>query len=52
MATLPDAPLIRLQGVGMTYPGASGPVGALRDVDLAVARGEMLAIVGPSGCGK
>ena len=36
----------------MTYPGASGPVEALRDVDLAVARGEMLAIVGPSGCGK
>src|SRR6185437_10273280 len=52
VATLPDAPLIRLQGVGMTYPGASGPVEALRDVDLAVARGEMLAIVGPSGCGK
>ena len=36
----------------MTYPGAAGPVEALRDVELAVARGEMLAIVGPSGCGK
>ena len=36
----------------MTYPAASGPVEALRDMDLAVARGELVAIVGPSGCGK
>jgi NitT/TauT family transport system ATP-binding protein len=44
--------LIRLDGVGMTYPTASGMVEALRDVDLAVGRGELVAIVGPSGCGK
>ena len=44
--------LIRLDGVGMTYPTASGTVEALRDVDLAVGRGELVAIVGPSGCGK
>src|SRR4029077_6888858 len=31
---------------------ASGPVEALRDIDLAVGRGELVAIVGPSGCGK
>ena len=36
----------------MTYPTASGTVEALRDVDLAVGRGELVAIVGPSGCGK
>ncbi|MGH7315101.1 MAG: ABC transporter ATP-binding protein [Candidatus Rokuibacteriota bacterium] len=36
----------------MTYPTASGPVEALRDIDLAVGRGELAAIVGPSGCGK
>ena len=36
----------------MTYPTASGPVEALRDIDLAVGRGELVAIVGPSGCGK
>jgi len=46
------ADLIRLDGVGMTYPTASGPVEALRDIDLAVGRGELVAIVGPSGCGK
>ncbi|MGH7350511.1 MAG: ATP-binding cassette domain-containing protein, partial [Candidatus Rokuibacteriota bacterium] len=47
---MPD--LIRLDRVGMTYPTASGPVEALRDIDLAVGRGELAAIVGPSGCGK
>src|SRR4029453_18189318 len=36
----------------MTYPTASGAVEALRDIDLAVGRGELVAIVGPSGCGK
>ncbi len=46
------ADLIRLDGVGMTYPTASGPVEALRDIDLAVGRGELVTIVGPSGCGK
>jgi len=44
--------LIRLGGVGMTYATASGPVEALRDIDLTVGRGELVAIVGPSGCGK
>ena len=36
----------------MTYATTSGPVEALRDIDLAVGRGELVAIVGPSGCGK
>jgi len=36
----------------MTYATASGPVEALRDINLAVGRGELVAIVGPSGCGK
>lgn len=43
--------LVALQGVGVTYPGAV-PVPALRGVDLAVARGEHLAIMGRSGSGK
>jgi len=44
--------LIRLDGVGMTYATTSGPVEALRDIDLTVGRGELVAVVGPSGCGK
>jgi NitT/TauT family transport system ATP-binding protein len=44
--------VIVLDGVGMTYAAASGPVEALRDISLRVGRGELLALVGPSGCGK
>jgi len=36
----------------MTYATGSGPVEALRDIDLTVGRGELVAVVGPSGCGK
>ena len=41
--------MIRLQGVGKTYPG--GRV-AVQELDLDVARGELVTLVGPSGCGK
>jgi ABC-type sugar transport system ATPase subunit len=45
---------------GVTPPGlelvgvfaAHGPVEVLRDIDLAVARGELLVVLGPSGAGK
>ena len=36
--------------VGFRYPGAERA--ALRDVSLAVGRGEMVALVGANGCGK
>ena len=41
--------MIRLEGVGKTYP--DGTV-AVHELDLEVARGEMVCLVGPSGCGK
>ena len=46
------APRLELVGVDKVFTGPSGPVEALRGVDLAVGDGEFVAIVGPSGCGK
>jgi putative ABC transport system ATP-binding protein len=39
-------------GVVHVYPGEDTPIVALRNVDLHVRAGEMLAIIGPSGSGK
>jgi putative ABC transport system ATP-binding protein len=42
-------PIVQLFGVRREYPGG---VQALREVDLVVRQGELVAIVGPSGSGK
>jgi ABC-type nitrate/sulfonate/bicarbonate transport system ATPase subunit len=40
------------RGVGKTYPSKSGPVEALRGIDLDATEGEFVCLLGLSGCGK
>lgn len=44
--------IIRAENINMQFGDSSNPVTVLEDVDLAVERGEFLAILGPSGSGK
>jgi glutamate transport system ATP-binding protein len=45
---VPDQPVVVLQGVDKRF----GDVHALRDINLEVARGEVVVVLGPSGSGK
>ncbi len=45
-------PLIRLRGVGKVYETGTQSVVGLTDVDLDIAAGDFLAVMGPSGSGK
>ena len=44
--------MLDVSGVSKHYAGPSGSVAVLSDVDLRLAAGESLSIVGPSGSGK
>ncbi|MDH4228361.1 MAG: ABC transporter ATP-binding protein [Nitrospirota bacterium] len=45
-------PLLEVQGLTTTFNTPKGPVAAVDGVDFCVDRGEVLGIVGESGCGK
>jgi macrolide transport system ATP-binding/permease protein len=45
-------PLIALSKVRREFPSGEGSITVLKDVDLTINAGEMVAIVGPSGSGK
>lgn len=45
-------PLISLKGLRRDYASGDGTITVLKDIDLTIERGEMVAIIGASGSGK
>ncbi len=44
--------MVEIKNLHLSLVGGAGPVNILRGVDLEVARGETISIIGPSGAGK
>ena len=47
-----DRPIITAQNLDLTFQTNDGPVHALKDVNLAIEKGDFVSFIGPSGCGK
>ena len=48
----PSTPLLEVTGLQKSFATGEGAIEVLRDLELCVGRGEMLAILGESGVGK
>lgn len=44
--------ILKIEDLKKTYGEGKTKVEALKDINLAIERGQMIAIMGPSGCGK
>jgi nitrate/nitrite transport system ATP-binding protein len=44
--------LVQIENVGQTFNTKSGRFTALRDINLAISKGEVVSLIGHSGCGK
>ncbi|MEX2382469.1 MAG: ABC transporter ATP-binding protein [Opitutales bacterium] len=47
-----ERPFVELTRLGKTYPTSRGPAVIIKDVDLKIRKGEFVALIGHSGCGK
>ncbi|MGY8527089.1 ABC transporter ATP-binding protein [Paracidovorax citrulli] len=43
---------VTIEGVAQTFRTRNGPFVALRDIDVSIAEGECITLIGHSGCGK
>ncbi|MCZ6705791.1 MAG: ABC transporter ATP-binding protein [Bacteroidetes bacterium] len=44
--------LMEIRNLGVQFPGVSGPESVIDDLSLSIRHGEILGLVGESGCGK
>lgn len=52
MQTLTKADAVTLQGLGKTFSAGGTRVEAVRDLDLVIPTGQIVALLGPNGAGK
>jgi len=52
MSNTSSSKFIEIQGVEQTFKTRKGSFPALRDINLTVAKGEFVTLIGHSGCGK